>query len=338
MLDNTLTNSIKHQNFSNSLSNWHSERILSNYLPVSHPFESGKPISFCSISDQEQNQSNIDTDLYLAAKESQRDIYDASNQKLQTLILSASIMFAALSTVIIQGQLPDDAPNVLVDAIAYAGTLSFSFLFVAIVICIELLHKTSKFMMDFNARIERKMKEIQESRKKSNSSKDILKKIIRLEDVTTYWETQADVYLERLSSTANEIETIYDCEIESFSKFWEATCRLQADAADIVFYLGTWLFILTTAAFLYSYFLDDYECRDGAFFSMIWFAMTMVLMFAYVLYQRFWSGPSAQPSLARVSSRSLLQKDVMLNMGPARAFGYRQQGLEEKLWGDESSL
>jgi hypothetical protein len=41
--------------------------------------------------------------LISSSKESESDMFDQRNQSFQTVILSASVMFSSLSTVIIQG-------------------------------------------------------------------------------------------------------------------------------------------------------------------------------------------------------------------------------------------
>ena len=97
--------------------------------------------------DVEQSNEQLESDLNLAMKESQRDMYDASNQKLQTLILSSTVMFVSLSTVIIQGQADTKDTSAPVYCMAAFGSLSFSLLFASIVSCIELLNRTAKFMM-----------------------------------------------------------------------------------------------------------------------------------------------------------------------------------------------
>ena len=45
----------------------------------------------------------LNADLISSSKESERDMFDQRNQSFQTIILSASVMFGSLSTVIIQG-------------------------------------------------------------------------------------------------------------------------------------------------------------------------------------------------------------------------------------------
>lgn len=75
-------------------------------------------------------------------------MYDASNQKLQTLILASTVMFVSLSTVMVQGSITPGTPKAVISCIAFSGGLSFFCLLVSIVLSVELLHKTSHSMMN----------------------------------------------------------------------------------------------------------------------------------------------------------------------------------------------
>jgi molecular chaperone GrpE (heat shock protein) len=50
----------------------------------------------------------LDADLVNAQKEAERDMYDQRNHQLQTLVVSVTVMFAALSTVIVEGKVNCD--------------------------------------------------------------------------------------------------------------------------------------------------------------------------------------------------------------------------------------
>ena len=100
--------------------------------------------------DIEQQNLQLDADLINATKESERDMYDSRNQQLQTIIVASSVMFAALSTVIIQGVLPQGTTSTylwVTVTMGVSGGLSFTMLFLSIVYCVEILMKASKFMI-----------------------------------------------------------------------------------------------------------------------------------------------------------------------------------------------
>eukprot|EP00596_Hydrurales_sp_CCMP1899_P002271 CAMPEP_0119041198 /NCGR_PEP_ID=MMETSP1177-20130426/11384_1 /TAXON_ID=2985 /ORGANISM="Ochromonas sp, Strain CCMP1899" /LENGTH=507 /DNA_ID=CAMNT_0007007049 /DNA_START=70 /DNA_END=1593 /DNA_ORIENTATION=- len=94
----------------------------------------------------EQHFQQLNADLISSSKESESDMFDQRNQSFQTVILSASVMFSSLSTVIIQGFLPTNADEFLFVSYALTSALSFAFLFLSIVLCIEVILRASSFM------------------------------------------------------------------------------------------------------------------------------------------------------------------------------------------------
>jgi hypothetical protein len=50
----------------------------------------------------EKHFQQLNADLIGSSKESERDMFDQRNQQFQTILLASSVMFSALSTVIIQ--------------------------------------------------------------------------------------------------------------------------------------------------------------------------------------------------------------------------------------------
>lgn len=94
----------------------------------------------------EQHFQQLNADLIASSKESERDMFDQRNQNFQTIILASSVMFTALSTAIIDGMIPYDAPNYFVVSYALTSSMSFAFLFLCVVVCIELVLRASSFM------------------------------------------------------------------------------------------------------------------------------------------------------------------------------------------------
>jgi hypothetical protein len=88
-----------------------------------------------------------------ATKESERDMYDQRNQELQTLIIASSVMFAALTALLVQGTLPAGTSQKFKFAFGLSGGISFMFLFLCMVFCIETLKLASKFMRFRNSKI-----------------------------------------------------------------------------------------------------------------------------------------------------------------------------------------
>lgn len=94
----------------------------------------------------EQHFQQLNSDLIMNSRESERDMFDQRNQSFQIIILSASIMFAALSSIIVAGDIPNNSGKFFLVAYALLSALSFSFLFLSIVFCFELVSRTSLFM------------------------------------------------------------------------------------------------------------------------------------------------------------------------------------------------
>lgn len=94
----------------------------------------------------EQHFQQLNADLISSGRESERDMFDQRNQNFQTIILAASVMFSALSTVIVQGYLPLNASNIIFVSYALFCALSFASLFISIIVSLEVVRRASRFM------------------------------------------------------------------------------------------------------------------------------------------------------------------------------------------------
>ena len=100
-----------------------------------------------AFSSLEKHFQQLTADLINSSRESENDMFDQRNQSFQTIILSASVMFSSLATVIIQGFLPKNAGVELYVLYAITCSFSFLFLFLSIVLCIEVILRASNFMV-----------------------------------------------------------------------------------------------------------------------------------------------------------------------------------------------
>jgi hypothetical protein len=75
-------------------------------------------------------------------------MFDQKNQQLQTLILSSTVMFAALSTIIVQGYLPNNVNKFMAAAFGLFCGISFAFLVISLVLCVEIMLLASRFMLN----------------------------------------------------------------------------------------------------------------------------------------------------------------------------------------------
>eukprot|EP01041_Mallomonas_annulata_P002558 gene2558-4994_t len=94
----------------------------------------------------ESHFQQLNTDLMNATREAERDMYDQRNAEFQTLILCSTVMFTALSTVIIQGQLPLGIDDFVYIFMATVSGFSFALLFLCIVLCTKIVLRSTLFM------------------------------------------------------------------------------------------------------------------------------------------------------------------------------------------------
>lgn len=94
----------------------------------------------------EQHFQQLNSDLISSTKECELDMFNQRNQRFQTIILAASVMFGALSTAIVDGNLPLETWKCLIILFSITSTLSFAFLFLSIVLSIEVIIRATSFM------------------------------------------------------------------------------------------------------------------------------------------------------------------------------------------------
>jgi len=94
----------------------------------------------------EQHLQDITSDLIVAGKEADRDMWDQRNAQYQTLLLSATVMFAAGMAVIVEGELPESSGTVVIIGFSASVGTSFACLFVSIILSIRIIVWMSRFM------------------------------------------------------------------------------------------------------------------------------------------------------------------------------------------------
>ena len=111
-----------------------------------------------TFTDLEQHFQQLNNDLMSSNRESESDMFDQCNQSLQTVLLGNCIMFGTLATVIFQGFIcgtPEMNSNLVACTevnpyvfifYSLSSALSFAFLFLSIVLCVEVILLSTKFM------------------------------------------------------------------------------------------------------------------------------------------------------------------------------------------------
>jgi len=107
--------------------------------------------------DMERHFQQLNADLLIATRASERDMYDQRNKQCQTLILAATIMLSSLISIIIQGSLPLSTPKVALNLYSISGTASLGGLFLCIIIYTVIILKCSKFMYSKRTKEYRKV-------------------------------------------------------------------------------------------------------------------------------------------------------------------------------------
>jgi hypothetical protein len=192
-------------------------------------------------------------------------MYDASNQKLQTLILASTVMFVSTSTVMIQGNLgaepnPEDPNLSTVRAMAVFGSLSFFFLFVSIVLCVELLNRSASFMMNMSDYQQMKIElyhgidDDDDEDEDGEKAKKYLKEVVAVKnstDVKKRWLNHEARMADTMRLVRADREDVFEYPEKrnffqkSFSQFW-TSIETELHCADISFYAGTWFMLLAT--------------------------------------------------------------------------------------------
>lgn len=260
-----------------------------------------------TFSELAQHFIQLDADLINATKESERDVYDQRNQQLQTLILSCTVMFGALSTIMVQGSLADASPKGMVILFSIVNGLSFACLVGCLVLCIEILSLTSRFMIckaNFQGSAVKQARE---------NTHDIFRKLhakdfhLPRKEYQHYEPLAVDDSEEKLgmqhnthnlsSMSSSRIETLWReleegstsilndrrkligrmVESESFDNFWRKHCDDDRVKAVFCFYCGTVLMLFSINIYIYSQFVYIYDSRSSALigmaiivFSIIW--------------------------------------------------------------------
>jgi len=183
-------------------------------------------------------------------------MYDASNQKLQTLILASTVMFVSLSTVMIQGNLGAQPililPNIAtVRCMAISGAASFFFLFISIVMCVELLNRSARFMMNMSDYQQIKIDKSNDEYEEHVFGVDDPVYNLDSKIVRDQWIGHETMMLKEIRKMRERRRNIFQHPDKksffrkSFSQFW-TSIQSELWCADLCFYLGAYCMLLAT--------------------------------------------------------------------------------------------
>lgn len=206
--------------------------------------------------DMEQEYVSLRNELYGAKNEAVRDMFDSSNQKLQTILLASSIMFASISTVLVQGQLPD--PSLVHMAVIWTMTIvgsgSFVCLFLAILFCIDGLNRVTDELTAMTHWQNKQIANVIDTKRES----DILQKII---SCNTYVELQAywDKHAKDMDARILDIDKrLKECQRGEYGDDIKNQVEISTKRSLYSFAVGTILMLMATATYVFSNFSEKY--------------------------------------------------------------------------------
>jgi len=253
-----------------------------------------------SLKELKQHAQQLDADYIYNLKESERDMFDQKNQQYQTVIVSASVMFSALSTVIIQGIIPTNSHYFIFIAYSITTSLSFGSLFLSLVICIEIISDASKFMFYKSKKLSENLRNNDSKQHKEGKEfkklEENLKNIVNIEDndiLTEIWqnhEKYIDFKLNRRDKINNYLSlknldvgnnefsrkrhyynnqsNDNNNELKLFSDYFDQNLKGWGHVGLRLFYGGTYNLLLSIIIFMFSKFYLSYDSVAGASISV----------------------------------------------------------------------
>jgi len=236
-----------------------------------------------------QHEQQLIADYIHNLKESERDMFDQKNQQFQTIIVSASVMFAALSTVIIQGIIPSNSCSFLFIAYALTTALSFGYLFICIVICIEIISNASAFMFKKSKDEHKNLKKyFSQLNEQTNEYKDY-----EAEDVEKMNNEELQIflskhrnYIDKKLSKRDEFYEVYGlvknnddkkANTTFFSDYFDETLKPSGEIALSLFYGGTYNLLMAIIIFMFSKFYLSYNSETGAALSFALIGISVLI-------------------------------------------------------------
>lgn len=232
-----------------------------------------------------QHAQQLDADYIYNLKESERDMFDQKNQQYQTVIVSASVMFSALSTVIIQGILPNNSTNLIFIAYSLTTSLSFGSLFLSIVICIEVISNASSFMFYKSSKLSEELRRINEVGPESDMQA-MLEKVMSIDkkDFDNVWQNHEKYLKEKLKKRDenNDVLALRNLSVDNnhrnyynndgivllFSDYFDENLKVWGQIGERLFYGGTYNLLLSIIIYMFSKFYLAYNSVAGASISV----------------------------------------------------------------------
>jgi uncharacterized membrane protein len=250
----------------------------------------------------------METECFSDIFQAERDTYEQRNQQIQTILLSSSITFAGTLTVVIQAILPKESSTITFYLMAFFGGSSFAFIIGAITICVELLNRTSEFM------VERAKQHASISNETRNDLNALIQQLenglneLDLEQQQTYAVNNNFVsfFQQKMGfQQTNNLKTKEEFAINnlkrqqllvkqklqannrnSFDLFWGSKCAYPKMWAVLMFYASTICTIISCGIFINAQYSIVYNCSAAGVFFIVSCICMSVFMFVVIIKNR----------------------------------------------------
>ena len=253
-------------------------------------------------------------------------------------------MFAAMSTIIIQGLIPSHTIGCWKVIYAVSNGLAFGALLLSLVICIEILSLASRFMI-FKAKLHANMlgkarrntkkffDQIQEKNFSRQKIDEETKSASPQEISSKQPEEETKEYVSIASAgiTATAINEIWD-HIEAdattmladrrllvnslvtavtFDAYWESTCSIYFRFAVGAFYFGTIFMLISTMIFFYFLMEDSFKNKTSAIIGSVFIGLSIFQSLRIVrsIKRKEEYASLATANLSRMDEVEVLRKD-----------------------------
>ena len=316
-----------------------------------------------TFTDVEQHFLQLNADLTASNRECENDMFDQCNQSLQTVLLGNCIMFSSLSTVIFQGFLcgtPALNPNLVactdVDPNVFAfyslvSAISFAFLFISIVLCVEVILISTEFMylraFMYISVLTEAMKTTKDLMQSTNQRLAIVEDKLALEKC---WSEHETAIHKRLDEQGKIIDSYLDPTKEedtlregkgnkvpqpykktkqqkagnNFSTFWKKWCQNKQFYAVLFFYLGTGFMLLAVMIFMFVINSQTYLSWEGAILSSIIIGIFLLLSLWLAIYLPFYDQGGSSRLLKEEEEKDQAEEEKEKENAAAQEYAAKQ--------------
>ena len=207
--------------------------------------------------DMEQEEMALRNEINNANNEAIRDLYDATIQKLQNMLLSSSIMFSAVGSVILQAQLPD--PGLVhvsvIWIMAVTGSMSFIVLCGSMGVSIHGLNLVTDAMSEMTRRQRKNIESVVDASKRES---EILKAIVADDgnNLDAMWENHAKEMDRKIQLIDEKLVLAKTRDSDIID--WERGMEKIMFRAQFCFGSGTVLMLFAAATFMWANYSEKY--------------------------------------------------------------------------------